>query len=301
MTGRRTPPSSRRGGPGLCVRRGPSARPRPSPGSCGCRPSGPRSPAAVGRLAHLGVVLAGGPRAHRRDQHAVEREVEVRQVAPRSGPGAARPAGRAARRRGRSAGAVPYRTRATSDAEAASSTHGLIPLNSRPSTGATLVRASSKNGARFATSPRARASRPGRRRAPSASRGARRRSRPRGRRASLGGVLVAVEQRVHHRDQLQGARVVVGVQATQDRDGDVGVPRRAVVVTGRHGELGELRVQCPFEVRRQRRVGEPLARVRRGLGDVAGVLADQAGPQQTHLRGDRVGPRAMAATRSSTG
>ena len=82
---------------------------------------------------------------------------------------------------------------------------------------------------------------------------------------------------------LQGAGVVVGVQAPQDRDGDVGVPRRAFVVASGHGELGQLGVERPLEVRRERRVGEPLPGVRRGLGDVAGVLAHQAGPQQAHL------------------
>ena len=57
-----------------------------------------------------------------------------------------------------------------------------------------------------------------------------------------------------NRDQQQGAGVVVGVQPAQDRDGDVGVPRGAVVVADRHGELGELGVQRALEVRRERRV-----------------------------------------------
>ena len=92
-----------------------------------------------------------------------------------------------------------------------------------------------------------------------------------------------------HRDQLQGARVVVGVQPAQDRDGDVGVPGRAVVVARGHGELGQLCVQRPLEVQRQRRVGEPLHAYAADLAMSPEFSLISPARQEAHLRGDRVG------------
>ena len=115
----------------------PSA-PTPSPGCCGCRPSGGRSPAGVRR-----------PRAAPAGRTAAIQAASATSMTPLSGQVGEpqRPVGqsvarpqercRAARRPARPASAVPCRARATSAADAASISHGLMPASGSAS--ATIV------------------------------------------------------------------------------------------------------------------------------------------------------------------